>query len=291
MRSPPEVNKWGHAPPTISDDIGEFMGIFMQFRLPIFRINKVDGLEISTRCQILLVKCHARRHRSLCGTTCWSNGFRVIISSSYTKAQVGGLFLWFLDWRKDVCLWRREKSSLWDDLCLSTWVCEYRRRWPIDQTNQSLGFVKEKCFVSKRERNRPCWITEWGFAHPNCRRWCAHISQQIVLVIHVLFACLDAGGKGDKGTQARGFLRNYLQFSCDFGPVPGEDGQSLTFVPFLNARLFYEEYEMRCVCARVCVCVCVCACAISNDIRLGLSGEHRHAKSNIIANWTYATLS
>ena len=50
-------------------------------------------------------------------------------------------------------------------------------------------------------------------------------------MIHVLFACLDAGGKGDKGTQARGFLRNYLQFSCDFGPVPGEDGQSLTFVP------------------------------------------------------------
>ena len=110
-------------------------------------------------------------------------------------------------------------------------------------------------------------------------------------MIHVLFACLDAGGKGDKGTQARGFLQNYLRFSCDFGPVPGDDGQSLTFVPFLNARLFYEEYEMRCVCARVCVCVCVCACAISNDIRLGLSGEHRHAKSNIIANWTYATLS
>jgi len=73
----------------------------------------------------------------------------------------------------------------------------------------------------------------------------AHIFLQIVLVIHVVFACPGAGGRGDKGTQARGFLSNYLQFSCDFGPVPADDGQNLTFVPFLNARLFYEEYEMR----------------------------------------------
>ena len=62
---------------------------------------------------------------------------------------------------------------------------------------------------------------------------------------YVAFACLDAGGKGDKGTQARGFIQNYLKVSCDFGPVPGDDGQSLTFVPFLNAKLFYDEYEMR----------------------------------------------
>ena len=65
------------------------------------------------------------------------------------------------------------------------------------------------------------------------------------MIHHVAFVCLDAGGRGDKGTQARGFLQTYLKVSCDFGPVPGDDGQSLTFVPFVNAKLFFDEYEMR----------------------------------------------
>ena len=72
-----------------------------------------------------------------------------------------------------------------------------------------------------------------------------YFSANLLVIHHVAFVCLDAGGRGDKGTQARGFLQTYLKVSCDFGPVPGDDGQSLTFVPFLNAKLFFDEYEMR----------------------------------------------
>jgi hypothetical protein len=78
---------------------------------------------------------------------------------------------------------------------------------------------------------------------------------------------LHAGGRGDKGKQVRGFLQNYLRYSCDFGPVPGDNGELLTFVPFVNAKLFNEEYELRFVCLFVCVCLCVCVCVVANPIK------------------------
>ena len=47
------------------------------------------------------------------------------------------------------------------------------------------------------------------------------------------------------GTQARAFIEGYLK-SYEFGPVPSDGGQSLTFIPFATLREFFEEYKMRC---------------------------------------------
>jgi hypothetical protein len=85
---------------------------------------------------------------------------------------------------------------------------------------------------------------------------------------------LHAGGRGDKGAQVRAFLQNYLRYSCDFGPVPGDDGELLTFVPFVNARLFHEEYELRFVCLFVCVCLCVCVCVCVCGCKSNQSFSH-----------------
>lgn len=61
----------------------------------------------------------------------------------------------------------------------------------------------------------------------------------------IFFYCTGGKSRVSKKSQATAFILQYMQSSCELGPVPSVDGTPLYFLPYANVTRFYEEYNMR----------------------------------------------